>query len=69
MKRPWTIAIASGLMASLIALVMVAPAAAQGQTKYRCWQDLSVSGPLPGQIVLSGRRPARLAQTTSRTRR
>jgi hypothetical protein len=54
MRRPWTIAIASGgLVASLVALVMAAPAAAQGPTKYRYWQDLSVIGPFRGQISLA----------------
>jgi hypothetical protein len=41
------------VVASLVSLVVVAPAAAQGPTKYRYWQDLSVTGPFPGQIVLT----------------
>lgn len=41
------------VLASLAALVVVAPAAAQGTTKYRYWQDRSVSGPSPGRIVLA----------------
>lgn len=39
--------------ASLLAVAVIAPAAAQGATKYRYWQDLSVKGPFPGQIVLA----------------
>jgi hypothetical protein len=32
---------------------VIAPAAAQGTTKYRYWQDRSVSGSFPGRIVLA----------------
>jgi hypothetical protein len=48
MRRPLIAA-----FASLLALAMIAPAAAQGMTKYRYWQDLSVSGPFRGQISLA----------------
>jgi hypothetical protein len=41
------------VFASLLALAVLAPAAAQGTTKYRYWQDLSVSGPFAGQISLA----------------
>ncbi|HSD23256.1 MAG TPA: hypothetical protein VLB79_02915, partial [Solirubrobacterales bacterium] len=39
--------------ASLLAVPVIAPAAAQGTTKYRYWQDLSASGPFPGRISLA----------------
>ncbi|MGA8217174.1 MAG: hypothetical protein WB771_01290 [Solirubrobacterales bacterium] len=41
------------VFASLLAVVAIGPAAAQGRTKYHYWQDLSVSGPFPGQIFLT----------------
>lgn len=41
------------VFASLLALAVIAPAAAQGTTKYRYWQDLSVSGPFAGHINLA----------------
>ena len=39
--------------ASLLAVAAIGPAAAQGVTKYRYWQDLSVSGPYSGKIVVT----------------
>ena len=48
MKRALTV-----VFASLLAVAVIAPTAAQGTTKYRYWQDLSVSGPFPGQINLA----------------
>jgi hypothetical protein len=40
-------------LASLLALAVIAPAAAQGTTKVRAFQDLSLSGPFPGQFFVN----------------
>jgi len=40
------------VFASLLAVAVIAPAA-HGATKYRYWQDLSVSGPYAGKVVLT----------------
>lgn len=48
MKRPGLIA-----LAALAASMTLAPGAAHGATKYRYWQDLSVSGPYSGRITLA----------------
>ena len=38
--------------ASLLAMAVIAPAIAQGMTKVRAFQDLSLSGPFPGEIFV-----------------
>jgi len=48
MKRTLTV-----VFASLLAVAVIAPGAAQGATKYRYFQDLNVSGPFAGEISLA----------------
>jgi len=39
--------------ASLLAAAVMAPGTAQSATKYRYWQDLSISGPYAGQVSVT----------------